>query len=268
MSVFKKSSAPIIGGNNNGGGNNRNDLTLIQKLRDRVFKHWLGSAWVRIMPAVSGSTKDTFLIKVPILKRGNHQAVCPSFFGQRSLFREAHKAIKDTTDAALASIRYDRNNNPNGFRSWPSDFYVMWVLPISPVGSRYELVIANASDGSYGPAQLGHKIVLAATRSNDDPSLPEAERGKPMFEDVSSIESGHHLNIKKVGEKASSSYDAEFSPAPSDITKILEGLSADEHAVICPIESALHCPTLEEQKAILVDLMGAEAFGKVFPDLV
>lgn len=268
MPSFKKSSSAPSAGDNAGQSNSRKDITLIESLRNRIFAYWLGSCWVRIMPGIAGSTRDTFMVKVPILKRGRWQAVCPSFFGQRSLFREAHKAVKDAAQGStLAAIRYDKDKNPSGFRSWPGDFFALWVLGISPESSRYQLLIANASDGTYGPAQLGHKIIVAATRANDDPSLPESERGKLMFEDVSAIETGHHMNIKKLGEGSSSSYDVEFSPKASDITGLITGMPALENETICPIELALHCPTLEEQKEILTDLMGAAAFAEVFPDL-
>jgi hypothetical protein len=245
----------------------RQDITLIPGLRDRVYPFWKGNSWVRILPGIEGSKSDTFMIKVPILRRGNYTAVDPHFFGQRSLFREAHLGIRDSQDPEVSSRRYNKEKNPNGVRCWPTDHFVCWVLGIVPASSRYEVLIANANDGSVGgPAQLGHKILVQATKTNDDPSLPPEQRGKALFDDVSAIETGNHLNIQKIGGGGNSVYEAQFSPTPTNVTKEVQAMPKAENDLLKPLEQILYCPTLEEQKEILISILGTNLFYTLFPE--
>lgn len=263
---FRKSStAPGLGGSTN--ANSRESRVLKPELRDRIFPHWKGSSWVRLLPAIEGGKTEGYLIKVPLITRGNITAVCPSVAGQRSLFREAHQAIKNAPEGSdIAKRRYHKDTNPNGVRCWPVDHWVGWVLGIDPAATRFEILCVNANDGSFGPAQLGHKILTQAAKVDTDPSLPPDQRGRRLYEDVSSITSGHHLNITKQGEGKSSTYEAQFSNKPTDITALITALPQDEIAKLCPIDQALHIPTIEEQLEILQALFGKEYVALLLPE--
>lgn len=237
------------------------DNTFLPQFKDRTLKFKQKLTWLRFLPAITGS-QYTWLMPFGQIKddEGRFPAfVDPAFAGQPSVFNHAQNWLRKNAPEQLRK----KDVNPRGFKMYPAKRGIAWaIVDGAPEGERLKLLHVSLYDGQFGGAPgMGHRLFDLAESVDNEPGSPTI--GQKIYGDITHPETGRLVKIDKTdgGEFANYNVGMGTKVAPLD----LEGLTDEEHNLICPLEKTLAIPTEEEQKGYLRRLVGEKLFNQIFP---
>lgn len=239
------------------------DETYIQSHRGIQLKFEKFMTWFRVVPGIKGSEFGW----IRPFKRFNDTEgrfptfVCPTTFGQQSVFSQAQQWLRKNDPSVLYS-----KTNPNGLRLYPQERCLVWVIDTEAEENR-RLRLFNSSmyNGERGGTPgLGYQMYSMATSIDAEPG--SETQGKPIYGDVSSPEEGRLIGVSKsvpvTGDTKFASYSVKIGKNVSKLNMSM--LTDEEFALLIPLDKVLKCPTVEEQKEYLKCYIGEDLFSKIF----
>lgn len=227
--------------------------------------------WLRILPPIQGSSYQWMMAAEVFQSPGEGieftEFVHPKTFDKNAPcpFDEARIWFNKNAKDQLAN----KDTNPNGFKLNPKKIGISWVVDISAEdGERLKLLDKSLYDGSWGGAPgLSCNIWMTANQVETEPGSPD--EGKKLYPDISDPKEGRLVGITKTkpdgGSSKFASYSVKIGSKPSNLDKIIEGLTDEEHQLLCPLENVLYQPSYEEQLEFLRAYIGDKWFNQIFP---
>lgn len=215
--------------------------------------------WLRVLPPIKGSQHNWIHpFNQFVDGEGRYTAFTdPQTFGQESLFAKAQQWFRKNKPECL----YVADTNPRGFKLYSKKMGSAWVInSAAPEGSRLRILSKSMYDGIKGGSQgLGFQLWSLANQVDNEPG--SATLGQPIYGDVSDPQNGRLLKIEKSGEKQLTSYTAGIGK--SIVPLNMDELTDAEVDLIKPLETLLHVPTMDEQKAALLAYIGKDFYDAI-----
>lgn len=221
------------------------DLVIKPEFVDRRFKFPLGSTWIRVVPALKQSVKETCLaIDALQYKGGRHchpRTVSPE---NRSVFDRAYGWLLENDKESLFS-----KENKSGIRLLTDPLVLLWFIAELDGKPVSRLLLASGYDGSRGGvAGLGHQICALSAEVDED----GVRLGDPA-------DPNHGVQIcitrKQVAEAKYSSYTVKRGRIPAPLGEMLTALDEEEHNVLTSLEDVVHVPTEEDEWKLLENVI-------------
>jgi hypothetical protein len=233
------------------------DETYRPEYRGIQMKFNVGMNWVRVLPPIKPSTSGWIhQFRRYSDKDGRFPAfVDPTCFGEPSIFEQARHWLRK----AHPELCYNKNN-PGGFRLYPQDRGILWVLDtVAEPGRMVRLLNVSMYDGSRGGAQgLGSQIATLAASVDTEPGSPTLNQS--IYGDISDPEAGRLVGIDRSATKAAeyTTYSIKIGSAVNKLD--LDKATDEETCLLCPLEKVLKSPTSEEQHNFLQSYFGEKLY--------
>ena len=232
-----------------------NDLLLKPEFATRRYKFAYGTTWLRIVPALAGSTKGWMLGIHALTHQGDSgrhahpRSIRP---GGRSAYDTTYAWFKANRPKQLRSI-----TNKAGHRLRPDPVCLFWALFYEDGRTVARLVMASGHDGSRGGAPgLGHQIWQLTKERDEDGNLV----ANPIDPDT-----GVQISVTKSKPQGSQdpSYAVRLGSMAAPIDGFLHYMEAGEIEALRPLEEVVHVPNVDEEWQILEGMIGADLVAQI-----
>ncbi len=225
------------------------DELLLPELTESQLRLKEGINWMRILPAVAGSSADWMLgllaLETPTGKFAHPRTCEPA---ARSVWDGVYGHMLQTEPGKLYS-----KANLDGVRLLPKKMTMCWVITGHGADDGTEpalrlLMLSGYSGERGGSPGLGHQILQMAGDLDENGDLAH---------NVAGAEDGVQICIEKVVSKDSRfpRYILRAGRQPAPISEVLAGLPETEAAVLRPLEDVVRRMTEDEQWERLERLM-------------
>lgn len=244
------------------------DFTYEEGYRDLQLKFNQKITWLRVLPAIKGSTHG-YVLTFNVFKAPEGQVhptfVDPGQFGVPSVWDYARNwFMKNAKDALMK-----KDINPHGIKLRSTPRGLAWVIKSdAPEGESLRLLNVSMYDGKFGGSTgLGHDIIKNAEVRDNEPGSPTI--GELIHGDITAPDSGRLICIEKsmpeAGDTKYASYSCRIGKSEAPIQEYMDRLTDEELNKIVPLEKVLKIPTEEEQKKYLLAYIGESWYTKIFP---
>ncbi len=234
------------------------NMALKPEYRDRIHRFPEGETRVRVVPPISGSTRD-WLLGCQVLKYtgGQHLHARSLKPNGSSVYDIAYRWCLKNQPDSLYSKRH-----PDGYRLLTDPLSICCMLVESPDSDAVTVrwLVAGAYDGSRGGVPgLGH-IFWQAFQDKD-------EHGK-LIADPADPEGCPQLTVNRVQPKGTRypSYSLRVGRSPSPIEDWLARMESSEMEQLRPLEDVVHVPTPEEEWKLLENVLPPELISQIRAD--
>lgn len=229
------------------------DLVIKPEFADRRFQFPLGSTWLRVVPALKQSTKETCIgVHALQYKGGRHCHPRTITTEDRSVFDRAYGWFLKNEKESLFS-----KQNKSGYRFLTDPLILLWFITELEGKPVSRLLLASGYDGSRGGvAGLGHQIWALCKEADED--------GTPLG-DHTDPDHGVQICVTKkqvVGAKYPS-YTVKRGRVPAPIGNIFASMGEEELTVITPLEDVVHVPTEAEEWKLLECVIDPELVRQI-----
>lgn len=229
------------------------DLVLKSEFDARRFHFPAGETWLRIIPALQDSNKDTYLgVHALQYKGGRHchpRTVSP---GDKSVFDKAYAWHQQNDKDSLFC-----KSNKDGYRFLTDPLILMWIITELQGKAVTRLVLAKGYDGSRGGVPgLGHQIWALSQEIDEDGAL---------LGDPADPELGVQICVTKSQAKDAKypSYRVKRGRVPAPIADMLASIDDEELSVLTPLENVVHVPSEEEEWSLLENVIDADTIRRI-----
>lgn len=229
------------------------DLVIRPEFASRRFQFPLGPTWLRVIPAMKQSTKDSYLgVYALQYKGGRHCHPRTVDSETKSVFDRAYRWFLKNDKEALFS-----KGNKSGHRLLTDPLVLLWVITELDGKPVTRLLLASGYDGSRGGvAGLGHQIWALSTEVDED----QIPLGDPADSDM-----GVQICVTKnqVAGAKYPSYHLKRGRIPAPIKDMFASMNEEEREVLAPLEDVVHVPTEEEEWGILENVIDPETVRRI-----
>ena len=233
------------------GAKSYSDELLLPEFTGRQLRLKEGLNWMRIVPAVAGSSADWML--------GLHVLATPTGkFAHPRTYEPAARSIWDTVYGYLRHTEPGKlysKANPDGLRLLPNPMTLCWVITGHGADDGTEpalrlLMLSGYSGERGGSPGLGHQILQMAG---------DLDENRDLAHDIAGAEDGVQVCIEKVVSKESKypRYILRAGRQPVPIAALTASLPEGEAAMLQPLENVVRRMTDDEQWERLERLMSA-----------
>ena len=232
-----------------------NDLLLKPEYAARRCKFEAGTTWLRIVPALAGSTKCWMLGIQALTHQGDSgrhahpRSIRP---GGRSAYDQAYAWFKANRPEDLYS-----KANKAGYRFLSNPMNLFWALVEEDGKPVARLVLASGYDGSRGGAPgLGHQIWQLTQERDEDGNLV----ANPCDPDT-----GVQISITRSKPQGSRypSYALRLGRVPAPMADFSSRMEPAEIDALRPLEEVVHVPDENEEWLILEGMIGADLVAQI-----
>lgn len=229
------------------------DLIIKPEFAARRFQFPTGETWLRIIPALKDSTKDTYLGVHALQYKG----------GRHCHPRTVSSANKSVFDKAYAW--YQQNDKESLFCKAKKDKYrfltdlmvLMWIITEVQGKAVTRLLLAKGYNGLRGGAPgLGHQIWALSKDVDEDGAL---------LGDPADPELGVQICVTKIQIQGAkyTSYRVKRGRVPAPISDMLTSLDEEELNVLTPLKNVVHVPSEEEEWNLLENVIDADKVRRI-----
>jgi hypothetical protein len=229
------------------------DLILRPEFAARRFQFPLGATWLRIVPAMKESEKESCLgVHALQYQGGRHCHPRTVSSDARSVFDRAYRWFLKNDKESLFS-----KENRSGHRFLTDPLTLLWFITELDGKPVTRLMLASGYDGKRGGVQgLGHQI-WALSQEVDEDKIP---LGDPADPDL-----GVQICVTKNQVQGAKypSYHLTRGRIPAPIKDIFAAMDEEEHNALTPLESVVHVPTEEEEWRLLENIIDPETVRRI-----
>ena len=229
------------------------DLILKAEFAERRYKFPAGVTWIRIVPALLGSSNG-WMLGVHALNYPGGRHAHPKTLNPKS------KSVFDTTyrwcKANCPEVLYCKANR-NGYKLLADPLCAFWILLEENGAVVSRIVIASGYDGSRGGAPgFGHQLWRLTQERDEHQNLI----ANPVDPNV-----GLQVGIEKTQPPGARypSYTLRLGRMVTPISAYLDRMDQAEVSALKPLEEVIYRPDPELEWTLLGNVMAPDTVAKI-----